>query len=60
VLVLAGISNGAFFAERLARHGLVPANAIVLVAAFLIGRGSRHLDASAILLRFASDAVGPS
>jgi polyhydroxybutyrate depolymerase len=31
-LVLVGLSNGAFFAERLARHGLVPATGIVLVA----------------------------
>ncbi|MGH7778180.1 MAG: hypothetical protein ACREPI_13545, partial [Candidatus Dormibacterales bacterium] len=29
---LAGLSNGAFFAERLARHGLVPAAGIALVA----------------------------
>jgi poly(3-hydroxybutyrate) depolymerase len=32
MLVLAGISNGAFFTERLARHGLVQTSAIVLVA----------------------------
>jgi len=31
-IVLAGLSNGAFFAERLARHELVPAAMIVLVA----------------------------
>lgn len=31
-IVLAGLSNGAFFAERLARHGLVPAAGIALVA----------------------------
>jgi polyhydroxybutyrate depolymerase len=30
--VLAGLSNGAFFAERLARHGLVDAAGIALVA----------------------------
>jgi len=32
VLFLAGLSNGAFFAERLARHGVVRPNGIVLVA----------------------------
>jgi poly(3-hydroxybutyrate) depolymerase len=32
MLVLAGMSNGASFAERLARHGLVRASAVVLVA----------------------------
>ncbi|MGH7777446.1 MAG: alpha/beta hydrolase family esterase [Candidatus Dormibacterales bacterium] len=31
-VVLVGLSNGAFFAERLARHGLVPATGIALVA----------------------------
>jgi polyhydroxybutyrate depolymerase len=39
--VLIGLSNGAFFAERLARHGLVAASALILVSGTARGESRR-------------------
>ena len=63
-IFLVGLSNGAFFAERLARHGLVSACGIVLVAGTARGASRREApqpshSAAVLCFEGTSDRLAP-